>query len=268
VSEGVAPPDLTGRIAVITGAGRGIGRDIARALAECGADVALAGRTLADLEATAAGIEQVSGRTALAVRADVSVTQDVVELQQEVEQTLGTAGVLVNAAGIFGPVAALVDCSPEEWLATLMVDAVGPFLTCRAFVPGMVAAGWGRVVNVSSAGALLPPVPYNSAYSTGKAALNRLTRQLAVELDGTGVTANAMHPGSLKSEMWQDIRDQVARLADGGGPLGDWVELVGATGGDSPDEAVAVVLRLVDSPEVNGEFRWPQGAHQAPVPSW
>jgi NAD(P)-dependent dehydrogenase (short-subunit alcohol dehydrogenase family) len=264
-----APPDLTGEVAVVTGAGRGLGREIAMALSRCGADVILVGRTLHDLQVTAASIEEHEGGAALALRADVSDPDQVSLMRAQAEHALGVPAVLVNAAGVFGPVAPLVDCSPDAWIATLMVDAVGPFLTCRAFVPAMIKRGWGRVINVSSAGALLPPVPYNSAYSTGKAALNRLTRQLAVELDGTGVTANVMHPGSLKTDMWQDIRDQAARLPDGGGPLGDWVELVEKTGGDASEDAVALVLRLISAPaEVNGEFHWPQGAHQSPVPSW
>jgi NAD(P)-dependent dehydrogenase (short-subunit alcohol dehydrogenase family) len=237
-------------------------------LARCGANVVLAGRTLSDLQATAAAIGKREG-TALAVRTDVIDPEQVSMLRAEAERAFGMPTVLVNAAGVFGPVAPLVECPPETWIATLMVDTVGPFLTCRAFVPAMIERGWGRVINVSSAGALLPPVPYNSAYSTGKAGLNRLTRQLAVELEGTGVTANVMHPGSLKTAMWQDIRDQAARLPDGGGPLGDWVELVQRTGGDSSAEAVALALRLIDAPaEVNGDFHWPQGAHQSPVPSW
>jgi NAD(P)-dependent dehydrogenase (short-subunit alcohol dehydrogenase family) len=268
VTSDGAPPELTGKVAVVTGAGRGLGREIAMALARCGADVIVAGRTLGDLQATAAAIEEHEG-AALAVRTDVSDPNQVSRLCAEAERAFGAPTVLVNAAGVFGPLAPLVDCSPQKWIATLMVDTVGPFLTCRAFVPGMIERGWGRVVNVSSAGALLPPVPYNSAYSTGKAALNRLTRQLAVELEGTGVTANVMHPGSLKTAMWQDIRDQAARLPDGGGPLGDWVERVERTGGDSCAEAVALALRLIDAPaEVNGDFHWPQGAQQSPVPSW
>jgi NAD(P)-dependent dehydrogenase (short-subunit alcohol dehydrogenase family) len=269
VTGDAAPRDLSGEVAVVTGAGRGLGREIAIALSRCGADVILVGRTLRDLQATAAAIEDDEGGVALAVRADVSDPDEVSMLRAEAERTLGMPSVLVNAAGVFGPVAALVDCSPDEWIATLMVDTVGPYLTCRAFVPVMIERGWGRVVNVSSAGALLPPVPYNSAYSTGKAALNRLTRQLAVELEGTGVSANVMHPGSLKTDMWQDIRDQTARLPDGGGPLGDWVELVEETGGDAPEEAVALALRLIAAPaEVNGDFHWPRGARQSPVPSW
>jgi NAD(P)-dependent dehydrogenase (short-subunit alcohol dehydrogenase family) len=263
-----ALPELTGKVAVVTGAGRGLGREIALALARCGAHVVLAGRTLGDLQATAAAVEE-HEVAALVVRADVSDPDQVSMLRAEAERMLGVPTVLVNAAGVFGPLAPLVDCSPEQWIATIMIDTVGPFLTCRAFVPAMIERGWGRVVNVSSAGALLPPVPYNSAYSTGKAALNRLTRQLAVELEGTGVTANVMHPGSLKTAMWQDIRDQAARLPDGGGPLGEWVEHVESTGGDSSAEAVALTLRLIDAPtEVNGAFHWPRGAHETPVPSW
>ena len=124
----------------------------------------------------------------------------------------GAASVLVNVAGIFGPIATLVDGPVDEWIATQEVNLIGPYLTCHEFVPGMIAEGWGRVINVSSAGALLPPVPYNSAYATSKAALNRLTRHLALELEGTGVTANVIHPGSLKTDMWEEIHAKVTAL--------------------------------------------------------
>jgi NAD(P)-dependent dehydrogenase (short-subunit alcohol dehydrogenase family) len=262
-------PRLDGDVAVVTGAGRGLGREIAAACAACGADVVLVGRTLAHLRAAAAAIEAECGARPLVVQADVSSPADVERLHDEVRAAFGSASVLVNAAGVFGPLAPLVENDPADFIRTLMVNTVGPFLTARAFVPAMVQRGWGRVVNVSSAGALLPPVAHNSAYSTAKAGLNRLTRQLAVELEGTGVTANVIHPGSLKTEMWADIRAQAARLPDGGGALGEWVALVDRTGGDSPARAVALVLGLVAaSDDINGEFHWPEGAHQVPVPSW
>ena len=89
---------------------------------------------------------------------------------------------------------------------------VGPYLTCRAFVGGMIERGWGRIVSFSSAAALHPPGPINSAYGTSKAALNQFTRHLAAELVGTGVTANVIHPGDVKTEMWADISDQAAEL--------------------------------------------------------
>ena len=90
-----------------------------------------------------------------------------------------------------------------------MVNTAGAYLTCRAFVPGMLAAGWGRIVSLSSAASLGAPGLLDSAYSTSKAALNRLTRHLAAELEGTGVAAAVIHPGSVKTEMWADIRTKV-----------------------------------------------------------
>jgi NAD(P)-dependent dehydrogenase (short-subunit alcohol dehydrogenase family) len=269
VSSREETPLLIGKVALVTGAGRGLGRDVAAALARCGADLVLAGRTIADLKSAAAAIERGYGRRALVVETDVSQPADVERLHRQACAAIGPTSVIVNAAGVFGPVAPLVDNAPSEFIRTIMVNTVGPFLTAHAFVPDMVKCGWGRIVNISSAGALLPPVAHNSAYSTAKAGLNRLTRQLAVELEGTGVTANVIHPGSLKTEMWADIRRQTARLPDGGGALGEWGALVERTGGDSPAQAVALVLRLIAaSNEVNGGFHWSEGSHQVPVPSW
>ena len=108
----------------------------------------------------------------------------------------------------------------------MMIDAVAPYLVTRAFVGGMVDAGWGRIVNITSAASLHPPGPMNSAYGTAKVALNQFTRHLAAELAGTGVTANVLHPGDVKTDMWADIRDRVDRRRSGGrglravGPLG------------------------------------------------
>ena len=113
---------------------------------------------------------------------------------------------------MFGPIALIRDSDPEDWVRTIDVDAIAPFLTARAFLGGMLDAGWGRIVNVTSAASLHPPGPLNSAYGTAKVALNQLTRHLAAEIAGTGVTANVIHPGDVQTDMWADIRDQVAVL--------------------------------------------------------
>ena len=134
----------------------------------------------------------------------------------------------------------------------------------------MLDAGWGRIVNLSSAASLYPPGLVDSAYSTSKAALNRLTRHLAAELEGTGVSAVVVHPGSVKTEMWADIRDKVARLGPEGEAHRDWVARVEETGGDSSCGAGELVLRLVDpsSDGHNGEFCWLDDGLEKPVPSW
>jgi NAD(P)-dependent dehydrogenase (short-subunit alcohol dehydrogenase family) len=131
----------------------------------------------------------------------------------------------------------------------------------------MIDEGWGRIVNITSAASLHPPGPSNSAYGTAKVALNQLTRHLAAELEGTGVTANVIHPGDVKTDMWGDIRDQVARLGDDAKVYKQWVAWVEETGGDPPEKAAELVLRIVAS-DVNGEFLWIEDPLQPPLPSW
>jgi NAD(P)-dependent dehydrogenase (short-subunit alcohol dehydrogenase family) len=232
---------IAGKVAVVTGGTRGVGAAIADALERAGAEVTRAGRS----------------------RCDVTRSEDVERLAAEV----GAAQILVNAAGIFGPIGLLRDTDPRAWLETIAVDLHGPYLTCRAFVGGMIDAGWGRIVNVTSAATLHPPGPTNSAYGTAKAALNQLTRHLAAGLDGTGVTANVIHPGDVKTEMWADIRDQAARLGPEAELYTQWVRWVEETGGDPPEKAGELVLRICES-DVNGEFLWIEDPLQAPIPSW
>jgi NAD(P)-dependent dehydrogenase (short-subunit alcohol dehydrogenase family) len=261
---------LEGRVAVVVGAGSGLGRDLGCALAARGAKVVLAGRTPAKLDETLRTLQATTGGEAIAAPTDISDRADVDRLQQVTEECFGTGDILVNCAGIFGPLRRIVQSDPVEWIRTLSVNCVGPYLTCRAFAPGMIANGWGRIVNVSSAAPLYPPAAVNSAYGTSKAALNHMTRHLAVELEGTGVTANVIHPGSLKTEMWADIKRQILGAGAGAEGLREWVAMVEATGGDSTDHAIELVLRLVseEGGETNGRFCWPDGIVEEPLPSW
>jgi NAD(P)-dependent dehydrogenase (short-subunit alcohol dehydrogenase family) len=262
--------DLSGRVAVVVGASRGLGRDLACALAERGATIVLAGRTRASLDETLRLVSSGTGTDALVAPTDVSERGDVDRLRDLTETRFGRADVLINCAGVFGPLRRITQSDPDEWARTLSVNCVGPYLTCRAFAPGMIAGGWGRIVNISSAAPLYPPSAVDSAYATSKAALNRMTRHLAVELAGTGVTANVMHPGSLKTKMWADIESQILDAGDGVEPLREWVEMVEATGGDSTNHAIELVLSLVseEGAETNGRFCWPSGIAEAQLPSW
>jgi NAD(P)-dependent dehydrogenase (short-subunit alcohol dehydrogenase family) len=204
---------LTGRVAVVTGASRGVGRAIAEALAGQGASVALVARgagPLAELERELVA----GGGRAIAVAADLAEAGAATAVAAEVSERLGPATILVNAAGTFGPINLVRDVDPRAWVDTLTINAVAPFRTIHAFLPGMLEQGCGRIVNVTSAAALHPPGALNSAYGTSKVALNQLTRHLAAELAGTGVTANVFHPGDVKAEIWADIRDQVAALGE------------------------------------------------------
>jgi NAD(P)-dependent dehydrogenase (short-subunit alcohol dehydrogenase family) len=123
------------------------------------------------------------------------------------------------------------------------------------------------VINVSSAASLHQPGALNSAYGTSKAGLNQFTRHLAAELEGTGVTANVIHPGDLKTEMWADIRQQVDALGDVAADYAQWVSWVEETGGDPIEKAAELVLRAIGS-DVNGRFLWIEDPLQPAIASW
>lgn len=257
------------RVAVVTGAGRGLGRGVAVALAQRGHPVVGVARNAAQLAETADLIRAEGGRM-LSRPTDVSDPKAVATLASFVHEQLGPPSILVNAAGMFGPIAMIRDSDPSAWVQTVMVDAIAPYLTIRAFIGGMIDAGWGRIVNVTSAASLHPPGTLNSAYGTSKVALNQLTRHLAAEIEGSGVTANVIHPGDVKTDMWQDIHDRVAVMGPEAEAYRQWAAWVEETGGDPPHKAVDLVLRLTgdEGASVHGQFCWVDDPLQAPIASW
>jgi NAD(P)-dependent dehydrogenase (short-subunit alcohol dehydrogenase family) len=261
--------DLDGKIAVVTGASRGLGRRIAVRLAQHGATVALLARRTAGLEDTRRQLEAEGGR-ALVVPVDLGKPESFDHVKGVIERDLGIPSILVNAAGVFGPIDLIKDTDPAAWIETIMINTIGPYLTCRAFIGGMIDRGWGRIVNVTSAAALHEPGPVNSAYGTSKTALNQFTRHLASELKGTGVTANVIHPGDVKTDMWAEINASAERLGDLADAYVKWAHWVQDTGGDDPEKAADLVLHLMsnDAAEVNGRFLWIKDGLQSPVPSW
>ena len=260
---------LQGKVAVVTGAGRGLGQRAAVRLAKMDATVAVLSRSRDQLEQTASLIREAGGRVAV-IPADVSQEQAVAAAHRMVHAELGKVSILVNAAGIFGPIDLTWKTTPREWIDTLMINTVAAYLTAHAFVPDMIEQGWGRVINVTSAAALHEPGPINGAYGTSKVALNQFTRHLASELEGTGVTANVIHPGDVKTDMWADIKAGAARA----GPMADryvrWAERVEQSGGDDPEKAADLIAEMVgrDYDAVNGRFLWIKDGLQAPIASW
>lgn len=240
---------IEGAVAVVTGASRGVGKDVADRLASRGATVVAV------------------ARSAERFRVDVSDPTQVDRLAKNVEEEFGPPTILINAAGVFGPLERFRDTEPSAWVETMMVDTIGPYLTCRAFMGGMIDTGWGRIVNVSSAASLHRPGAIASAYGTAKAALNHLTRHLAADLEGTGVTANVIHPGDVRTAMWAEIRDEAERLGQVAAPLAQWASWVDETGGDPPEKAVDLILRIIES-DVNGRFLWIDEPLRDPVESW
>jgi NAD(P)-dependent dehydrogenase (short-subunit alcohol dehydrogenase family) len=239
---------LTGRTALVTGAGRGIGRAAALVLAERGARVIATARTREEIEAVADEIGR-SGGEARAIPADIGDSA-------AVEALLAAAGpvdILVNNAGIIGPIVPLARSDPAAWLQNIRINLDAVYLATRLALPGMIERGWGRVVNVSS-GAARGSTPSWSAYSSAKAAVETMTRVLALELAGTGVTANAVRPGVVDTEMQVEIRG-TSEAAFGADNLARFRGYKERGVLRPPQEPAALILWLVSpaAEEVNGE---------------
>jgi NAD(P)-dependent dehydrogenase (short-subunit alcohol dehydrogenase family) len=260
---------VSGKVAVVTGAGRGLGQQVAIALAKSGAKVAVVARSANQVEETV-GVIRDAGGQAIGVAADVSNVAAVDELAKRVRSELGPVSILVNAAGIFGPIQLVAESDPARWIETHSINTIGPYLTCRAFASDMLADRWGRIINFSSAAAFHTPGPLNSAYGTSKVALNHFTRHFAAELAGTGVTATVIHPGEVKTAMWAEIRDESQSLGEIATGYRDWAANVGATGGDDPQKAVDLVLEIILAADerMSGKFLWIKNGMQTPVASW
>jgi NAD(P)-dependent dehydrogenase (short-subunit alcohol dehydrogenase family) len=260
---------LAGKRCVITGASRGLGQQVAFKLAAAGARVALIARSEKPLRETQAQIEAAGGAADIYC-ADVTDASRITSVREQVTAKTGAPHILVNAAGVFGPIQLVKDSDPERWVECIMANTIAPYLMCRAFLNDMIGNKWGRIINFSSAAALHPPGPLNSAYGVSKVALNQFTRHLAAELKGTGVTCNVMHPGDVKTDMWDDIRKKAESLGPIAAGYSKWVNWVNDTGGDDPTKAADLELKLCgpESGQINGEFLWIDNPLQAPIPSW
>lgn len=190
---------LNGEVAIVTGAGRGIGLTIARALASEGSSVALAARSASEVQQGVTGIERDGGR-AIAVPTDVADPAQVYDLRQVTEATLDPVTLLVNNAGTPGPVGADWEVDPDEWWRCVEVIVKGSFLCARAVLPGMIARGQGRIINVASTSGT-GPRPGLTATSVAKTAQIRFSEGLAEETMNLGVKVLTIHPGLVKTAL-------------------------------------------------------------------
>jgi NAD(P)-dependent dehydrogenase (short-subunit alcohol dehydrogenase family) len=202
---------LAGRTAIVTGGGRGAGAAIAARLAADGAAILVAARTSQEVEAVAEAL-RATGAKAGAATCDVSNEASVAELAAYARETFGRIDILVNNAGV-AVAAPIVRTSLADWNRMLEVNATGAFLCLKAFLPAMLDAGWGRVINIASTAAVSAD-RYIAAYAASKHALVGLTRAAAAETASHGVTVNAVCPGFLKTDM---TAQSIARVASATG---------------------------------------------------
>lgn len=196
--------ELTGKVALVTGGGRGLGEGIARALAAQGVAVMLVARDAAAVGAVAEGIVAAGGR-AEAMACDVSDYAAAEAVAAATRARFGGLDILINNAGVIDPIAEIAVSDPAEWARSITINLVGAYNVVRAVLPGLLAGGGGTVVNISS-GAAYRPLEGWSAYCSGKAGLAMLTRAIALETAGKGIRIFGFSPGTIDTEMQGKIR--------------------------------------------------------------
>jgi NAD(P)-dependent dehydrogenase (short-subunit alcohol dehydrogenase family) len=246
---------LRGRNAIITGASVGLGRVIAAAFLVEGASVSFCGR---DRDKLAEAHRELSafaanGRRLLAIPCDVSCQDQVDDFIGQSIEAFGRVQILINNAGVLGPIGKTDEVDLAEWRSTIETNVYGVLLPIRALLPHLRANGYGKIVNVSGGGATSPR-PFFSAYAASKAAVVRLTENLAEELRGTGIDVNAIAPGALNTRMLaQAIAAGPERL--GRGQFNQAIRQQ-ETGGVSPERAaeLCVYLASEESDHITGRL--------------
>lgn len=198
---------LAGRSAIITGANRGLGAAIAGHFVRAGANVLLTARDGDLLEEVRDGLAKqvaVPGQKLHSMKADVSSAADCAAVVERAAKLLAPLTVLVNNAGIYGPIGSLEEVDWDHWIQAIQINLMGTVLMCRAAIPLMKAQAYGKIINLSGGGATAP-LPRFSAYATSKAAVVRLTETLAEELRDSHIDVNAVAPGALNTRMLDEV---------------------------------------------------------------
>jgi len=240
--------ELENRVAIITGAGRGIGQAIALAYAREGAKLVLAARKISELEDTATQVAEL-GHSPLVVPTDVTDPNQVDRLVRRALESHPKIDILVNNAGIAGPLGPIQGNDVAGWLETINVNLNGTFLCCRAVIPAMIRQGGGKIINLAGAGAINAWANM-SAYCSSKVAVVRLTEVLALELQDQGITVNALSPGSVHTRLWDEMT--VAAREVGATAIHETGLRVTA-GGGTPIEGCAELAVFLAS-DVSGEL--------------
>ena len=246
---------MSPRVAVVTGASRGIGRATALALGHAGFAVAVVARSAPALEETRLLVEQ-TGTTAVASVADVTDLHAVARTVEAIERDTGAITVLVNNAGSLRAIGPLWDVDPDDWWSDVTTSLAGAYNCCREVVPRMLARGDGRIVNLTSY-AGVRPAPYQSGYGCAKAAVNSLTESLAAELEEHGLSAFSVAPGFTRTEMTEHLTSSEAGrqwLPDtGSGRVVDaeqTAQLIARLAGGEADDLSGRLLHTLDEIDV------------------
>ena len=246
---------LAGRKAMVTGASKGIGAEIARVFADAGADIVATGRNEAELAETAAAVEAL-GRKCLVLPADLADPAATRAVGGAALTAWGTIDILVNNAGI-ARLAPALDITLDAWNETLAVNLTAPFLLSQVLAPGMVAQGWGKIVMISSQSGVIT-FPEHAAYCASKGGLNMLTKALMCELAQHNVQVNAICPTIVMTEMGREVWGPEEK----GGPMrratplrrfGEPIEIADA----------ALYLASNASALVNGEIMMIEGGYSS-----
>ena len=193
---------LQGRVAIVTGGGRGLGRSVALAFGRQGAKVVLAARTPEEIDHVAEELRSLK-KEAIAVSVDVSNEDQVNHLVEMTLEAFGTIDILVNNAGTRGPIGPIHQISLSDWEETLKVNLTGAFLCTKAVLPVLMEKREGKIINVATT---LTPRPNLTPYMVAKAGLIHFTKQLSRELKGYNIQVNVIHPGVMDTRMQEEIR--------------------------------------------------------------
>ncbi len=196
---------LRGKVAIITGAGRGLGRASAVEMAREGAHLAILSRTAPGIEATSRMVEEVGGK-ALSLKADISKPKDVEEAVDRARSHFGKIDILMNNAAVTGPVKPLYEVDEGDWDICMDINVKGSFLFSKAVIPHMIRQKSGKIINVTS-GLGVMAMPLFGGYSIAKAGIIHLTRILAEELKPHNIQVNGLDPGMMDTRMQEDLRN-------------------------------------------------------------
>lgn len=241
---------LAGKVALVTGAGRGIGRVIAIALARQGATVSILARGDQELTETAREVEAIGGRY-VKCAVDIADSEAVASAIEKVHTSFGRIDILVNNAGMQAPIGPVVTNDPAEWLRCVTVNLFGTFICTRHVLPIMIRQRSGKIINLSGGGATSPR-PNFSAYAASKAAVVRFTETVAAEVAGSNVQVNCIAPGAVNTRML----DEVLASGDLAGEEAGHARRRKHTGGVPPEVAADLVCFLAsnDSGELSGKL--------------